>query len=88
MRLSLLPPLLLPKDLHRQLDQAESQIKEEQQKTAASVETTSDLSDQLAEVKSALGSKVMELDTQLLTSQRQCSELEEEKVGSRSNHYH
>ena len=62
------------------MDVAESQIKEEEQKKASAEETVADMRDQLAGVKSALGSQVMELDDQLKTSQQLCSQLTEEKV--------
>ena len=59
---------------------AESQIREEEQKRASAEESLVDTRDQLAGVKSALGSQVMELDGQLKTSQQQCSQLSQEKV--------
>ena len=62
------------------MDVAESQIREEEQKRASAEESLVDMRDQLAGVKSALGTQVMELDRQLKTSQRQCSQLSQEKV--------
>ena len=71
----------LPQDLNQQLDQAESQIKLEQQKKADAEEDAANMRDQLGGVKSALGSQVMELDRRLKASQEQCTQLETEKVG-------
>lgn len=77
----------LPQDLNQQLDQAESQIKLEQQKRADAEEDAANLRDQLGGVKSALGSQVMELDRRLKASQEQCTQLETEKVGHYTPHY-
>ena len=74
-------PICLPQDLNQQLDQAESQIKLEQQKKADAEEDAANMRDQLGGVKSALGSQVMELDRRLKASQEQCTQLETEKVG-------
>ena len=67
-------------DLHQQLDDAESQIRQEQQKRNEAEEAVGNMRDQLAGVKSALGSQVIELDGQLKTSQQQCSQLQIQKV--------
>ena len=67
-------------DLNQQLDEAESQIKQEQQKRSEAEETVVNMKDQLSGVKSALGSQVMELDTKLKISQQQSSLLQTEKV--------
>lgn len=75
-----------PQDLNQQLDQAESQIKLEQQKRADAEEDAANMRDQLGGVKSALGSQVMELDRQLKASQEQCTQLETEKVSHYTLH--
>ena len=63
----------VPQDLHQQLDQAESDIRVEQQKRATAEEVVGDMRDQLSGVKSALGSQVMQLD-------KQCTQLQTDKV--------